>query len=541
MHPEEKMAVFEAADSCGGTWGRERLYPGLKSNNMIGTYEYPDFPMSEEVYGVKPFQHIPGAVLHRYLTDYAKHFGVFDRIQFKTPVEVVKPRPSGDGWILTLQAPAGTRTVETNKLILATGLTSTPNMPQYLGANDFDAPFFHAKDFCKRAPSLEKVQRAVVVGGAKSAFDVAYAMVESGAEVDLIVRPDGHGPVWIAPMLVTPFKKRLDHLLHLRWMTWMSPCPWGGEDGFPRIRKFLHSTALGRWIVDSFWKVLGNDVLTLNAYDNHPEVKKLKPWHSAFWIGSGLSILNYDSPLFDMVREGKIRVHVENIDHLERKTVVLRDGTKLPADVLICSTGWKKESAVKFQGLDEHAFGLPYNQAEKEALNKEADTEVLQMFPRLKDQPRLACEPKTGDPLRLYRFMVPPTMINQRNIAFAGMVSTVSTSICASVQGLWIALFLHGQIDRLPQSAEEVKQEVMLHTQWGKWRYPCGYGASLPDFVFEALPYMDLLLKDMQLQNHRKSSWLAEMFSPYSPGDFAGLPEEWKQGHEPELAKRKML
>jgi len=530
MYPAEKMAVFESADTCGGTWGKARLYPGLKSNNMIGTYEYPDFPMSEDVYGVGPFQHIPGAVLHRYLTDYAKHFGVFERIQFNTAVEKITPS-SSNGWTITIPGSKGSRTVETAKLILATGLTSSPNMPQYPGSESFGAPLFHAKDFCKQAPHLGKVNNAVVVGGAKSAFDVAYAMVEDGATVDLVVRPDGHGPVWIAPMFVTPFKKRLDQLLHLRWMTWFSPCPWGKEDGYPRIRNFLHGTFIGRLLVNTFWKVLSNDVLTLNGYDNNPELKKLKPWHSAFWIGSGLSIQNYDKPLFDMVRQGKIRVHVENIDHLEPKTVVLASGTKLETDVMVCSTGWKKESGLKFEGLDEYAFGLKYSKDEKEMLNKEADEKVLKLFPRLKDQPKLNCEPKKGDPLRLYRFIVPPTMMGAKNIAFAGMVSTVSTSICASVQGLWISLFLHDKIDRLAQTEQEVTEEVMLHTQWGKWRYPCGYGATLPDFVFEALPYMDLLLGDMKLKNHRKNSWLAEITTPYCPGDFAGLFDEWKAGH----------
>lgn len=283
MYPTEKMAVFESADTCGGTWGTARLYPGLKSNNMIGTYEYPDFPMSEDIYGVGPFQHIPGTVLHRYLTDYAKHFGVFERIQFNTSVDKISPSAS-DGWTIMLRGEKGPRTLETAKLILATGLTSSPNMPQYRGAESFGAPLFHAKDFCKQAPHLGKVNNAVVVGGAKSAFDVAYAMVQDGATVDLVVRPDGHGPVWIAPMFVTPFKKRLDQLLHLRWMTWFSPCPWGGEDGYPNIRKFLHGTFIGRWMVNVFWKVLSNDVVTLNGYDNHPELRKLKPWHSAFGL-----------------------------------------------------------------------------------------------------------------------------------------------------------------------------------------------------------------------------------------------------------------
>lgn len=535
MHPTENMAVFESADSCGGTWAKTRLYPGLKSNNMVGTYEYPDFPMAE-AYNIAPNTHIPAATLHRYLTDFAKKFGVFDRVQFHTTVKVVQPNSNG-GWKLDVASPTGERTVETAKLILATGLTSTPNMPQYASADSFGAPLFHAKDFCKQAPYLDDVKNAVVVGGAKSALDVAYAMVEDGATVDLIIRSNGHGPVWIPPMLVTPFKQRIDKLIHMRFLTWMSPCPWGWEDGFPRVHRFLHGTSVGRFIVDSFWKILGSDALALNGYDSHDELKKLKPWHSAFWIGSGLSILNYDKPIFDMVKQGKIRVHIDNIDHLEHRKVVLATGTTLDADVLINATGWNKETSFAFDGLDEYKLGLKYDAEEKRKLNKEADAKVLEMFPRLKNQPDLGIEKKEGDPLRLYRFIVPPTMIEKRNIAFAGMVSSVSTSITASIQGLWISTFLDGKLDRMAQNEKEITDEIMLHTQWGKWRYPCGYGAALPDFAFEALTYVDLLLNDLHINNHRKPSLFKELTAPYTPGDFANLAEEWRDNHGGERKK----
>ena len=132
----------------------------------------------------------------------------------------------------------------------------------------------------------------------------------------------------------------------------------------------------------------------------------------------------------------------------------------------------------------------------------------------------------------MYRYIVPPAYIEKRNIAFAGMVSSVSTSICAYVQGLWISAYLDGQLSRLAKTDEEVTQEVMLHTQWGKWRYPIGYGASLPDFVFDAVPYFDLMLTDLGLKVNRKKGW-ADVTEPYGPPDYDGLVEEWlesKQG-----------
>src|ERR1700712_4985144 len=94
--PNQTLTVLESSETPGGTWSKDRLYPGLKSNNMIGTYEYPDFSMLEAKYGVKPNGHIPGAVLNQYLTDFAHHFGFFDKIQFRTKVESIEP--AGDAW-----------------------------------------------------------------------------------------------------------------------------------------------------------------------------------------------------------------------------------------------------------------------------------------------------------------------------------------------------------------------------------------------------------------------------------------------------------
>ncbi|KAF5672052.1 fad-containing protein [Fusarium heterosporum] len=527
IEPDAKLAVLESAESCGGTWSKNRLYPGLKSNNMKGTYEFPDFPMSEKIYGVKDNSHIPGAVLHRYLTDFAKSFGFYDRIQFHTAVDLVE-RNGDAGWRLTVKSPTGSRFVTTQRLVLATGLTSTPNMPAYKNADKFGLPLFHAKDFCAEAPNL-KVRKAIVVGGAKSAFDVAYALVHDGAEVDLLVRPTGNGPVWIAPPFVTPLKKRLDQLLNIRWMTWFSPCPWGGADGYAGARNFLHGTSVGRFIVNNFWKALSGDVISANDYDSHPELQKLKPWHSAFWIGSGLSILNYDSSLFDLVKQGKIRVHIDDIGSLEPGRAILTSGNVIDTDAIICSTGWKKESTIKFADTN---LGLACSPDKKRALNQLADAKVLSLYPGLKEQPKLNVKPKEADPLRYYRFMIPSGMVKSRDLAFAGMISTVSTATCATIQGHWIAAFLAGKIDSIPVSDKEITEEIMLHTQWGKWRYPCGYGADLPDLVFEGLPYCNMLMKDLGVETHRKSGWFQELTSPYLPADFKGLVEEWKAKEE---------
>ncbi|KAI9148858.1 FAD-dependent monooxygenase DEP4 [Paramyrothecium foliicola] len=528
MHPTESMLVLDASESCGGTWSKNRLYPGLKSNNMLGTFEYPDFPMDGKVYGVKPDGHVPGTVLHRYLTDFAHHFGIYKHIKFRHQLDLVEPNKS-DGWTLTVRTPDGTKKVDAAKLIMATGLTSEPNMPQYKGTADFGAPIFHAKEFAKQAPYLKDVKTATVVGGAKSAFDVAYAFAEEGAMVDLVIRPNGQGPVWIGAPFVTPWRLRLDSFLNRRIMTWFSPCPWGPNHSL--IRRFLHGTFLGRILVGLFWSLLSSSIVAQNGYNTHPELKKLKPWNSAFWIGSSISILNYDKPWFDLVRDGKVCVHIAQIDHLEKNKVILEDGTVLSSEVLVCSTGWKKGPSVKFGGLDEAGLGLAMSPEEKKAANASYDKTVLTMFPGLRNQPKLRFTPGDADPVRFYRFMVPSGMIKQKNLAYAGMVLHIGTSMNATIQGLWIAAFLGGKLDKIPESRAEVIDEIMLHTQWGKWRYPCGLGASLPDLVLDSLPYLDLLLSDLGLKTKRKLSIWKEIIEPYTPHDMPGLVEEWMKNH----------
>lgn len=184
--------------------------------------------MSEAIYGIKSGEHIPAAVLHRYLIDFAERFGIYKRTRFNAKVEVVEPSSSG-GWKLGVSEEGSSESIETKKLIIASGLTSTPNVPKYPGQESFIPPFFHVKEFCVRGDVINTAKKAVVIGGAKSAFDVAYAFVEKGdVEVDMIIRENGGGPVWLLPPYVTPLKRKAEELLHTRFFTWFSPTPWGG-------------------------------------------------------------------------------------------------------------------------------------------------------------------------------------------------------------------------------------------------------------------------------------------------------------------------
>ncbi|PBP19947.1 flavin-binding monooxygenase-like protein [Diplocarpon rosae] len=548
VHPSTKMIVLEAESSVGGVWGNGRLYPTLKSNNMVGTYENPDFPMDEATWGVKPGQHVPAIVMHEYLTAFAKNFGVWERTRFNCRVESIEHGEKG-GWRLNVGGGEGD-VIVTKKLILATGMTSQAFLPTFKGHDEFERPLFHIAEFFKHQETLDTLKSVTVLGGTKSAWDAVYAYATQGVHVDWIIRESGHGTCWISPPYVTPFKKWLEKLIHTRLLTWMSPCIWGAADGYGTIRSYLHGTAIGRFFVDQFWAVLGADILDLMKYDAHPETAKLKPWMKPFWTGNGLGILNYPTPFFDLVESGQAKVHIADIDRLEEGRVVLSNGESIETDAMLCATGWKHSSPIEFLPSSlEAELGLPTLrdsnipriQAESDFLTAKADDEILSMYPRLKTQPKgnpkLKPLPSTGDhavrnedltAIDLYRFMVPasPKVFDQRDIAFVGHLLTVSTAIIAQIQGLWVTAYFDGKI--MPSGdGTDLQYQARLHNRFGKWRYPHGWGGQIPDFVFDSVPYVDLLLKDLGLQNRRKGGWFEEITRPYSPEDYMGIVGEW--------------
>ncbi|KAK7545383.1 dimethylaniline monooxygenase (N-oxide forming) [Phyllosticta paracitricarpa] len=538
LHPTENVVVIDSAESIGGVWSQERLYPGLKSNNMLGTYEFSDFPMDEETYGIKTGQHMPGAVLHRYLTDYAERF-ISKRVRLRTKVDTAEQDESG-AWLLRTSCEGEIGTLRTQRLIVATGVTSEPAVPQFQGQESFAAPIFHAKDFRQRDDTLVTCRSVTVVGGAKSAWDAAYAFAEAGIYVDLIIRESGRGPVWMAPPYVTPLKKWLESLLTTRLLTWFSPCIWGDEDGYGLIRWFLHGTWVGRKIVDAFWHILAEDVKALNGYDKHPETKKLKPWNSAFWVASSLSILNYPTDFFELVRCRQIRVHIASITHLSARTVHLSDGQALPADALLCATGWKATPPLTFLPPGSAAsLGLPHTTKLASALVEKANATILSLFPRLKSQPPVPHRTEyanTSHPFRLYRLIAPPAHVcsphhhhHHRTLAFAGMTMTTCTALMAQTQALWISAYFDGALTRVPADAAAATWSALLHSQFGRWRYPLGYGARVPDFAFDVLPYVDMLLRDLGLRTRRKGSWWRDILSPHGVEDYRGLVEEWAE------------
>ncbi|KAF2260641.1 FAD/NAD(P)-binding domain-containing protein [Lojkania enalia] len=572
VNPRASILVLDKGTSVGGVWAKDRLYPGLHTNNHFKTFEYSDYPMSTEGFNLAN-DHVPGEHVNGYLFSYAQRFGLLKHMRFQHSVESAVDE-GNTGWTITVinsaSSPKETKQIKASKLIVATGLTSEPFIPNLPGKDDFNAPIYHTSEFAKASNGLGPYKKVVLLSGAKFSWDIACAYASAGIHVDWVIRESGHGPCWMTPNRLTPLKIIPELLLQTRLITWLSPCIWGDADGFTSIRKFLHQHWLGRKIVDDFFAKMQHGILEANNYDAHPETAKLKPWDDVFFIGTNRGLLNYERDFFELVRNGMISVHIADISHLSERTVHLSDGEALDSDVLICGTGWKDAPPISF--VTDRELGLPgFTSPSAWKYIPAADLEILSKCPKLKNQPEPkaykplsdnACE-LVSEPYRLYRFMVPPAFIESKTLAFAGAYRSPATTIIAQVQTLWITAFLGNNLPSLsdtsitiptpapdallPQAtradspitevstidlsvpSNRILYETVLHTQFGKWRYSRGFGARFPELWFDCLPYVDLLLKDIGVENRRKGSWWNERFTPYMPQDYEGIVREFKE------------
>ena len=80
---------------------------------------------------------------------------------------------------------------------------------------------------------------------------------------------------------------------------------------------------------------------------------------------------------------------------------------------------------------------------------------------------------------------------------------------------------------------KDVYWEAAMLQRFCMRRHPYGFGRRWPDFVADAIPWNDLLLRDVGLSGKKKGGSLwRECFEPYGMEDYRGVAEEW-------LSKRK--
>lgn len=112
-----------------------------------------------------------------------------DKIRYNCTVHSAEHITDG-GWKLLVETGEEGRTCQlrAKRLVVATGLTSQPFLPDFEGQEQFGRPLFHSKEFTRYANTMDEAKSVTVFGGTKSAWDAVYAYASRGVHVDWVIR-----------------------------------------------------------------------------------------------------------------------------------------------------------------------------------------------------------------------------------------------------------------------------------------------------------------------------------------------------------------
>jgi cation diffusion facilitator CzcD-associated flavoprotein CzcO len=172
---------FEKGSQIGGNWryendnGMSSAYRSLHINTSRRVMAFKTLPMPD---------HYPDYPDHfqmaAYFDEFADHFGLREKIRFRT--EVVSVEPSGEEWEVTVEDADGARAAERYRAVMvANGHHWDPRWPEpaFAGADEFEGEQIHVHHY--RDSNVLEGKRVLVLGIGNSATDVA---VESSRIAD---------------------------------------------------------------------------------------------------------------------------------------------------------------------------------------------------------------------------------------------------------------------------------------------------------------------------------------------------------------------
>ncbi len=233
---------------------------------MLGLAEYSDMPMTRPPEGDIYYDFFKSKHTTQYLERYIDHHdfagrSLRDRIIFDFKVDSV--RKLEEKWIISgTDAAKAEMTFAAPKVIVASGLTSAPNLPSFPGKDTFEGKILHQQHFgqCSVLSSLE-VKHVTVLGGAKSAADMVYTSAKAGKSVSWVIRASGTGPGFFSSVKSNAkssgsYNRNAHEIASTRMAATLTPTFFA--DSWWMV--LLHGTRLGKWLVKKIWSGIDKEV-----------------------------------------------------------------------------------------------------------------------------------------------------------------------------------------------------------------------------------------------------------------------------------------
>ncbi|KAF1841193.1 cofactor FMO1 enzyme is FAD [Cucurbitaria berberidis CBS 394.84] len=529
LAPETNLLIVDDSGTVGGVWSKERIYPSLFAQISHPLFEYSFYPMSKD--DMSPDGFVSGKTIHNYLDSFARDHNLLPRLRLKTRVERVRRGPSDSGgWILDIKEG---NPLSCDKLIYATGANSSPIIPTWPNEN-FERPVIHSLDLGRQQDYIARdVQTATVVGRSKSSYDAVYHLLCEGKKVNWVMRNGLSGPFSLYAPTFMGLWNIADHI-STRFASSFSPCIMA-TSGF--CYDFFQRNAVGQMLTNVYWRTANYLSVSHAEYWRTPNAEKLRPRpysDGVCWGSGGIGIATAPD-FWKVFHRGNITIYETEIESLSHRDVVnLKNGYSVATDIVIHCTGFDKGYSTFDPELREE-LGLQYGTkgfSLWSLLDAKADKTVDELLPYLRTAPKQygdADASRSADqgPNRHFRRLVVPELAarGDRSILFPGHIHSAFTPLAAELQALWGVSWMLGWRDLPPR--EEMEFEAATFNAWTRKRY-LEQGKKHSYFIYDYIPYIDTLMKDLGLNPFRKSNVFEEWFVRYKPSDYSTILDEYR-------------
>lgn len=233
-------------------------------------------------------------------------------------------------WTVVVDRDGEEVTLRPKQLVLATGMSGKANMPKFPGMERFKGDQHHSSRH--PGPDAYRGKKAVVIGSNNSAHDICAALWENDVDVTMVQRSSTH--------IV-----RSDTLMEIGLGALYSEE--AVRNGVTTEKADLIFASLPYRILHEFQIPLYDKMREVDA-EFYAGLEKAGFWLDWGADGSGL-FLKYlrrgsgyyiDIGASQLIIDGEIKLAHGNVREVVEDGVVLEDGTKLEADVIVYATGY---------------------------------------------------------------------------------------------------------------------------------------------------------------------------------------------------------
>ncbi|MEV0685710.1 NAD(P)/FAD-dependent oxidoreductase [Nocardia sp. NPDC050378] len=248
----------------------------------------------------------------------------------KTTCTSARYDKASETWVVEVERDGDPLVLRPHHLVLATGMSGKPNIPNFPGMERFRGDQHHSSGH--PGPDRYAGKRAVVIGANNSAHDICGALWEVGAEVTMVQRSSTH--------IV-----KSDSLMELGLGDLYSERALAA--GMTTHKADLTFASLPYRIMPEF-QIPVYDAIRERDADFYARLERAGfelDWGDD---GSGL-FMKYlrrgsgyyiDVGAAELVANGDIRLAHGQVRELTEDSVILADGTELPADLVVYATGY---------------------------------------------------------------------------------------------------------------------------------------------------------------------------------------------------------